>query len=89
VQILEVVAETDAPLLDYEVLLEQQPSEASQEARQRERETKQEASSRVADAEEEVRRCIFFKCCRALSAVVSYKPMSARSFNIHFGRIQI
>jgi len=54
-QILEVVAEVDAPLLEYEVLLEQQPSEVSQDDQQREREKQQEARSRVVTAEEEVR----------------------------------
>ena len=49
-----MVAESSAPKLDYEVLLEQQPCEVSQEQRQRQREAKQEAQGRLSLAQREV-----------------------------------
>ena len=49
-----MVAESGAPEVDYEVLLEQQPCEVSQEQRQRQRETQQENQARLRSAQQEV-----------------------------------
>ena len=53
-QVLEIVAEEEAPLLSYEELLQQHPSEISQDDRNRQREFQQESRTRYASAEAEV-----------------------------------
>ena len=53
-QVVEVVAESGAPKLDYEVLLEQQPCEVLQEQRLRQREAEQENQARLRSAQQEV-----------------------------------
>lgn len=53
-QVLEVVAEEEAPLLEYEQLLQQHPSEITQEDRNRQKQFQQDSRSRVASAEAEV-----------------------------------
>lgn len=53
-QVLEVVAETEAPKLDYAELLELHPTEVSQEERVRQREAEEEAQARFEAVQEEV-----------------------------------
>ncbi len=48
------MAEEGAPLLEYEQLLQDHPSEITQEERNRQKEVQQENRSRVASAEAEV-----------------------------------
>ncbi|KAK9817799.1 hypothetical protein WJX72_002337 [[Myrmecia] bisecta] len=52
-KVLEVVAETSAPLLGYEALLQQQPVEVSQEARREAQRAAEEAQERLAEAQEQ------------------------------------
>lgn len=49
-----MVAEEDAPLVDYKELLAQHPSDASQEVRERQKQVKAESKERVASAQAEV-----------------------------------
>ena len=53
-KVLEVVAETTAPALSYEELLEAHPSEASQEEREAEREAAEQLQQELAAAREQV-----------------------------------
>lgn len=59
-QVLEVVAEEEAPLLDYEELLQQHPSEITQDERERQKQFQQDSRSRIASAEAEVGSQHFF-----------------------------